>query len=244
MPPRAPRPTLEAEAAAPTLTPIERESEAASLPFHEGLEESLLRRVRSGSEEALEELLLSAEPRLMAICLRMARDPQEARDLCQDALVKIIAGLPGFGGRSKLSTWMIRVTMNVCLTDRRRGRLRRAASLDSGPPGLGDGGSGSRAGQGRSGLAEDGRSLGASLKDEREPPAPRRVEELEERRRLAAGIARITPEQRALLILRDAQGLDYAQIAEIVNIPVGTVKSRLFRARVALREEIEKSPGS
>lgn len=182
----------------------------------------LLAAHRKGEPNALEELLLAAEPRLMSLCFRMSRDPQSARDLCQDALVKIIQGLPGFSGRSRLSTWMIRIAMNVCLTDRRRQKLRRMPSLDAPIPGRDPE---SHAGDRRQGA--------------RELSPNARVEQGEELRRLSEALAQIDPEQRALLILRDAQGLDYADIGEVLGVPVGTVKSRLFRARVALRQRIE-----
>lgn len=196
-----------------------------ALQFEEARELTLLRAWREGNAAALEELLLAVEPRLMSLCFRMCGRPQDARDLCQEAMVKIIQGLPGFTGRSRISTWMIRVAMNVCLTDRRRSKIRRMSSLDApaGPK-----------------SPEDSQSLADSRSNEREPSPAARVEHGEDLGRLSRGLARIEPEQRALLILRDAQGLDYAEIADVMGIPVGTVKSRLFRARVALREEVEK----
>lgn len=188
-------------------------------------EDRLLRAHRAGDPRALEQLLLAVQPRLMAICVRMCRDQQDARDLCQDAMVRIIRGLPDFSGRSRLSTWMIRVTMNVCLTDRRRSLLRRTSSLDA-PPARG----------------EEGSATIPGHDSAREPTPFERIELGEELRLLSEGLARLDPEPRAILILRDAQGLDYAEIAEVMGIPQGTVKSRLFRARVMLREQIEKGP--
>lgn len=73
----------------------------------------------------------------------------------------------------------------------------------------------------------------------REPGAELSVEREETRRLVAAALFRILPEQRAILILRDSKGLEYEQIAEVLDVPVGTVKSRLFRARQALREALE-----
>lgn len=197
-----------------------RDDQAVS--FEEARQADLYRRHLRGDRSALEELLVSIEPRLYALCLRMAGDPQDARDLCQEALVKVITGLPNFGGRSRLSTWMIRITMNVCLTQRRRARIRKTVSLDG--PGAGSGKK-----------PASGGGLGANLRDQREPAAEQRIEDSEQLAVLAAGISRMEPEQRALLILRDAQGMEYGEIAEILGVPVGTIKSRLFRARQALR---------
>jgi RNA polymerase sigma-70 factor (ECF subfamily) len=126
---------------------------------------------------------------------------------------------------------MIRVTMNVCLSKLRSEKLRRHASLDA--PAL-DSDSRGR---------PDGRTHADRLADdhEREPEPDRSVQQLELRSLVTAGLLRITPEQQAILVLRDARGLDYDQIAEVLNIPVGTVKSRLFRARAALRDAIEST---
>jgi len=194
------------------------------LSIDDARDQKLLGRYLAGDAAALEELLVSVEPRLMAICYRMAGEAQEAQDLCQEAMVKIIQGLSGFGGRSKLSTWMIRVTMNVCLTERRRSKVRRTVSLD-------DAGTRGKDGVQRP-LSETIRGGG--------PGAIERIEQEEMLRRLSLGMDRIDADQRAMLILRDASGLDYSEIADILGIPVGTVKSRIFRARAALRECMER----
>ena len=193
---------------------------------------ALLHAHRAGDASALSDLLEAYQDRLFGVCLRMTSDHERARDLTQEAMVKIIQGLDQFGGRSKLSTWMIRVTMNVCLTSLRKQKLRRHLSLD-----LPQGWRGSRGSGGLEG--SDGRTIGSAMADEREPEASDHVEQSEDRQRLYEGMSRLDPNQRAMLILRDVQGLDYRQIARIMDIPEGTVKSRLFRARVALREQIE-----
>lgn len=206
----------------------------AASAFEEARQADLYRRHLRGDRAALEELLVSIEPRLHALCLRMTGDPQDARDMVQEAMVKIIQGLPSFGGRSRLSTWMIRIAMNVCLTSRRRKKVRRTASLDSSS---GRGGSSPSGGGGRRETGSDGQGpgIGTLLEDRREPAAEQRVEDREQLARLAEGISLMEPEQRALVILRDAQNLEYGEIADILGVPVGTIKSRLFRARQALR---------
>ncbi len=186
-----------------------------------------LERIRNGDESALSELLTGYQERLFCVCLNVVRDRETASDLTQDAMVKIIGGLDQFQGGSKLSTWMIRVTVNVCLTYLRKQKLRRHASLDT-PKLSGHDDPGS------------GRSMASSLADSKEHDAEHRVLEGEQLARLQAGLERLDPEQRTILILRDMQDLDYRQIGEVLDVPQGTVKSRLFRARVALREQIEQ----
>ncbi|MEM1423396.1 MAG: sigma-70 family RNA polymerase sigma factor [Planctomycetota bacterium] len=184
----------------------------------------LLREHREGRAGALEELLVAYQDRLYGVCLRMLGDREAARDLAQDAMVKIIQGLDTFDGRAKLSTWMIRVTMNACLSELRKLRLRRHASLD--------------APTSRSGW-NSGESTVVDAIAGVEPPVSRRVEDSEDRADVSSALALIPPEQRAILILRDMQDLDYKTIGELLDIPGGTVKSRIFRARVALRERLE-----
>lgn len=205
----------------------------------------LVAAIRAGEPRAWHDLLSKYQDRLYGVCLRVIGDSpksrQTAADLTQDALVKIIQGLGSYDGSAKLSTWMIRVTMNVCLSHLRAQKLRRHASLDSpagGSSGQGSGGGGGGSGSG----SEKGRS-GATLGDllaHREPNALERVSQEQTRTMVTAALATIDPEQRALLVLRDAKGLDYHQIAQVLDVPVGTIKSRIFRARLALREACEQ----
>jgi RNA polymerase sigma-70 factor (ECF subfamily) len=203
---------------------------AAGSPEADAQELALVKAIQRGQTQAWAALLSRYQDRLFGVCYRMVGDRDLAADLTQDSMVKIIEGLSTYDGRSKLSTWMIRVTMNVCLSKMRSEKLRRHASLDA-PD---------RAGPGR-----EGRPAGDRLEDfrEREPDGSSGVERDELRRVVAGALLRIAPEQRAILVLRDARDLDYDQIAEVLDIPVGTVKSRLFRARAALREAIESMAG-
>ncbi len=200
------------------------------------IDQRLVARTRAGEAGAWQELLARHQDRLYGVCVRMVgptpRGRELATDLAQDAFVKIIQGLHTFDGQAKVSTWMIRVTMNVVLSWQRGQRLRQHASLDApvaGHPGGAGGGPGS---------GSETRSH-AELLPDREPTADRRVQSLELRATVAEALSQVEPEQRALLVLRDVRGLDYAQIAHVVGVPVGTIKSRLFRARINLREAFE-----
>lgn len=185
---------------------------------------------RDGDPQALTELLQAYQHRLYAICYRMVRDVEEAGDLTQDALVKIIENLDSYDGRSKLSTWIIRITINGVLTHLRKKKVRRAHSLDS--PDV------------RYGAASDAEETGVlEPADHGEPSAHERIEQQEQREALIRGLMRLEPDTRAILVLRDMQGLDYEQIGLVFDVPVGTVKSRLFRARAALRGQVEREGG-
>lgn len=161
----------------------------------------------------------------------MLGKPDLATDLCQEAMLKIIGGLHSYDGSAALTTWMTRIAMNVCLTHLRSEKIRRHLSLDQAP------GSPGTAGKSHSGPITSGApstSIGASLASG-ELSGGERVSQDEERERVAHALSSLEPDQRAMLVLRDIRGLEYAQIAMVLGIAEGTVKSRLFRARASLR---------
>ncbi len=208
----------------------------AAHPPDEGdrIDRALVARIKSegiGSRAAWGDLLTRYQDRLFAICLRMVNNRETAADLTQDAFVKVLQGLDTWDGRSKLSTWIIRVTMNVCLSHLRAAKLRKTTTLDDGlSPSLVRGmESGQRKPSSAPGFAD------------REPGPDEGVQSQDQKRRVLAALASLEPDQRAIIVLRDVQGLDYDQIAAALEVAVGTVKSRLFRARLALREQLEGS---
>jgi RNA polymerase sigma-70 factor (ECF subfamily) len=183
----------------------------------------LLEAHRGGDPAALGRLLEAYQRRIHSICYRMIRNEHEARDLTQDAMLRVIQGLDSYDGRSKLSTWVIRVTMNTCLSHLRKQKLRRHASLDAASESAASG-------------PMDPRSIG-----ELSPPG--RVQQAEMRLLLGRALLCIDPDMRAVLVLRDMQELNYERIAKALEVPIGTVKSRLFRARLALRVAVEVELG-
>ncbi|MEO0586756.1 MAG: RNA polymerase sigma factor, partial [Planctomycetota bacterium] len=186
-------------------------------------EEQLIAEIKAGNKSALGLLLESQQSRLYHVCLRMLGNADDASEACQDAIVKIIQSIGEFRGESRLSSWMIRIAMNQSLTLMRRQKVRRAVSLEAPAGSRGD----------------QATELRRTLADGREPGPAQRVEWDERRERVAAALASVDPDHRRVLVLRDVDGMDYAQIAEVLEVAVGTVKSRLFRARAALRERIE-----
>jgi len=184
---------------------------------------------RDGDADALKRLLSSYQRRVFSICYRMLHHIEDAQDVAQDVLMKVFESLESYDGRSKLSTWIIRITMNACISHQRRGKVRKTTSL-SGGTGWEPGESGSQ-------------GLRLSLADTTEPEPGSSVEHSERRRVVILALNRLEPDVRALLVLRDVQDLDYEQIGNVLDVPVGTVKSRLFRARAALREEVEQMLG-
>lgn len=186
------------------------------------LDDAALIRAYRASEHAksaiLERLLLRHEKQLYATCLRMVGSRETARDLTQETFVRIIGAIDSFDERAKFTTWMTRIAINGAISHLRKQKHRRMASLDD--------------------AGADGVSRGEILQSV-EPQPNQRVQLDEDLRWLAEAMGSIEPDQRAILLLRDARGLEYREIAEVIGVAVGTVKSRLFRARQALRQAVE-----
>lgn len=187
---------------------------------------ALVKAARAGDRDALTSLLTRYQAKIYGLCHRMVNHRDKATDLAQDALVKIMENLDRFDGRAQFGTWAYRIAMNICISYLRADRLRRHPSLDAPRKGP------------ITGRPDETRIAGA-VEQRREPATPSGVEGAEDRQRLLDALDRLDEEQRAILLLRDSRGLDYDQIAEVLGVPTGTVKSRLFRARLALRNAME-----
>ena len=201
----------------------------------------------SAGVEALGELVKAYQRRVYSICYRMVRHQEDAADLTQDVLVKMIESLSSYNGQSKLSTWVIRVAMNCCLSHMRKQKLRDHKSIDAGT--FREGLAGRNPGGGPQNLsgnafsASTGGRAAAGLKSSGELQPSQSVEQAQRRAVVLEALNGLDVETRAILVLRDIQDLDYQQLAEVLEVPVGTVKSRLFRARAALRQAIESCSG-
>ncbi len=198
-------------------------------PLNPKRESQLIDQVRVGNRGALGELLGAYHKQVYQQCLRMVSNPSDAAELAQDTLMKVIEHIDDFRGQSKFRTWLFRIAMNVSISHLRKRKVRRAASLDGG----------------ESGGEDQAAALKMMIADEREPEPSLGVENRERVDRLMAAIDRLDVPLRSVILLRDMQEMDYEQIADVLGVPLGTVKSRLFRARLALRQamvELERSP--
>lgn len=159
-----------------------------------------------------------------SVCLRMVGSRDAAQDLSQDVLTRVIGRISDFDGRSRLGTWIVRIAMNVCLSWLRAQRHRRHASLDGEA-------SGAAIGDAR---RATGHALGSS---------PTTGEQRDEHARVRAALEAIDDDSRAIIVMRDVRGLSYDDIAAAFGVPIGTVRSRLFRARRALRDAFDARAG-
>ncbi|MGC9454584.1 MAG: sigma-70 family RNA polymerase sigma factor [Phycisphaerae bacterium] len=182
---------------------------------------SLVQRCRSGDLRGFEALVAKYQHRLYNALYRMTGRSDDAEEIAQDAFLKALEKLDSFGGRSSFYTWLYRIAVNLTISRRRRqGRIRFQ------PLTVGD---------------EDfDRSQAAALsarKHQNGNPGPAAAAESAETARLVTdALERLDDEYRIVVVLRDIEGMDYAQIAEVLELPAGTVKSRLHRGRSMLRE--------
>ncbi|MDB5326614.1 MAG: polymerase sigma factor RpoE [Phycisphaerales bacterium] len=184
-------------------------------------EADLFRMAREGDRGAFGQLAIRTQDRLYTAIVRLVGEREEARELTQEAFVKALAAMDGFRGESGWYTWIFRIGVNLALTHLRKVQRRRTFSLDTPRPGSGDQ---------ANGLAD----RLASPDSTPDQIAQRR----ETRQQVIKCLGELDSEQRALLVLRDVEGMDYQQMADVLEVPLGTLKSKLFRARLALREKL------
>lgn len=171
---------------------------------------------QAGDRAALDALLRRHHDRVLHLCRRLAGNEADALDATQEALIAVVRGLDRFDGRARFSTWLHRVATNACLDELRRRRRRPLP-----------------------GLPEDVDATGREVAD---PAGQVAVEALGDRVAIDGALARLAPELRAAVVLRDLCDLDYAEIAEVLEIPPGTVRSRISRARSQLARLLAPGP--
>ncbi|WP_330174827.1 RNA polymerase sigma factor SigM [Streptomyces sp. NBC_01498] len=171
-------------------------------------DQDLLARHVEGDPDAFGELVRRHRDRLWAVALRTLGDREEAADAVQDALVSAFRAAHTFRGQSAVTTWLHRITVNACLD-----RARKAASRKTSP-------------------VDDTERLEQLLEPHESAAAPAERQDLH--RQLIAALAKLPADQRAALVLVDMQGYPVAEAARVLDVPVGTVKSRCARGRARL----------
>ena len=172
-----------------------------------------MRRVLEGDVNAFETLVVEYEKNVYAITQRMTGNAEDAADMTQETFIKAYNSLSSFRGDSKFSVWLYRIATNVCL-DFLRSRSRKptvSLSMED----------------------DDGEEMQMDVADESQSPEVL-LERGLTRDAVRRGLNALPPDYRQILLLREIQGLSYEEISDVLSLEVGTVKSRIFRARKRL----------
>lgn len=180
---------------------------------------ALVRRAQGGDEAAFEELVRRHESEVFRVCRRMLGSREDAMDAAQDTFVRVFRALPRFRGEASFRTWVYGIALNVCrnvLASAPRRAAARSAPVDVDPR---EGGAPMSLDDGRASpeTVAYGRELGRALE---------------------GALAALSPDHREVIVLREVEGLEYEDMAAMLGCRLGTVKSRLARARAALLERL------
>ena len=178
------------------------------------MENMLLKAAKEGNEFAFAQIVETYEKRIYRLCYRMTGHAEDAADQTQETFLKAWRGLPSFQGDCSIGTWLHRLAVNCCIDYWRKEKKHRTHAA-----------------------AEESQT-DAAVQNDVPDTGPGPYEQLLQRERQEAvrrAMARLSPEHQAVLALREAGGLSYEEIASVLRIEEGTVKSRIARARVQLR---------
>ena len=173
---------------------------------------------RGGSQDAFEALVHLYEKKVFALTSRLCGDPEDAREAAQEAFLAAWQGLPFFRGDASFSTWLYRLTSNACMDLLRREQRRTSAA----------------------GPSLDDEEVNIDVPSPMESPQEA-AEHRELRAQIEEGLRALTPEHRQVLLLRELHQLSYDEIADTLDLDVGTVKSRISRGRKQLRKFLLES---
>jgi len=185
---------------------------------------ALVQQSQAGDTMAMERLILKYQNRIYNVIMKMCGNADDAAELTQETFVKVIESIDKFKGRSGFYTWLFRIAVNLTLNYCQRSAKRATRSLDAEE------------------MESEGQA-GQVLKDFLSDASAIDPAVLAQRRELCdlamKSLLQLEEPQRAVMVLRDIEGMNYAQIADVLNIELGTVRSRLSRARSHLREILE-----
>jgi RNA polymerase sigma-70 factor (ECF subfamily) len=176
-------------------------------------DQRLIAECLDGDTAAFGELVRRYQDRLYNTVYRLVENPEDAQDVVQDAFLNAYQSLDGFKGDSLFFTWLYRIAVNTAISHRRKQRV--LLSIDAGPNG-----------------ANRVQPLDVSAYSR----PGEALERAEQDQRLHHALSRLSPEHRAVLILKDMEGQKYEEMADVLGVPIGTIRSRLHRARAELRQ--------
>ena len=183
-------------------------------------EKALIARIVGGDQEAFANLMDAYEKPVYNLCLRMCGNQEDAKDLAQEAFLKAWRGLAFYHAESAFSTWLYRLTTNVCIDFLRRRKRRPTVSLT---------------------VEQEGEEAAELEVADEQPQPEEQVLHKEVRSEIAGAMEHLEEDFRMILTLRVIDELSYEEIAEIMDLKIGTVKSRLARARIKLKKILLQS---
>ena len=178
-------------------------------------DEELVAAFQRGQLDSFDTLILRWDGQRRGAIYRILGSEEEARDLCQEAFLKAYRALPGFKGQARFSSWLYQIALNLCRDRMRRRRGRVFISLDD----------------------------TEHPEHQRADPGPSTLEVVESQdlsRAVADAIADLPEEQRVVIVLKEYQDLTFLEISETLDVPLSTVKTRLYRGLTQLRESLER----
>lgn len=195
----------------------EAERKKAERAQKDRADHELVQRARGGDALAFKKLVEANQGRLFAVAVGMLRDRDDAMDVVQDTFIKAHRKLADFEGNAAFSTWLYRICVNLCIDKKRAYARRRSVDLDEVRP---------------SELSEDALYAGAEITPKLSGQNPlKNASDKELGGEIKRAMAELSEDHRSILLLREVEGLSYEEIAETLEIPRGTVMSRLFHAR-------------
>jgi RNA polymerase sigma-70 factor (ECF subfamily) len=181
-------------------------------------DEQLVERAIAGDGDAFGEVVRRWERKIYALAYGLTGNAEEARDAAQETFVAAFRNLRGFRGEAKVSSWLHRIAVNHCITRQRRARVRAEGSLE-----------------------EVLESSGEGAFSTSEHASPARAAEAEERAEaVRRAVASLTPELREVVLMKEFEGLTFQEMADALQVPLSTVKSRLYTALRQLRMRLER----
>jgi len=196
-------------------------AEAAKISIDEAV---LIEQCQAGDSAAMERLILKYQNRIFNVILKMCGNVEDAAELTQDTFVKVIESIDKFESKSSFYTWAFRIAVNLTINYCKRTFKLGLKSIDAEV---------SERSEEAKGLLKE------FLKDDKAPEPRVVIENKELCGIILTSLMKLGEEHRAVVVLRDIEGMDYAQIANVLGVELGTVKSRLSRARSNLREILE-----
>lgn len=187
----------------------------------------LVEQVKAGDMAAFSRLVVKYQDRILNTCWRLIGNLDDARDLAQESFLRAMQSINSFQYKASFYTWLFRIAVNLSISHRRKSARQAKLSLHQAE-------------------GAEPRNQASDLVDQMasaEPEPSQKLSARETQEQVARALDELEDAHRILIVLRDIENFDYQQISEILSLPVGTVKSRLHRARLSLRDRLRPMLG-